>query len=181
MHSFSSSPRIHPLSQSQKETTAFEGQWNTLGKNRNAHFSFRTECKRVWSCSIRSATTSGSVTPPSSSSSTRKISSRRKFSDQRWLFVSLSMQVSRLASVASSHPNPRVNNTGFVQAPRSTERLQPTSRLSSRRRTSRPRRRSTVTWPAPPTLRTFSLSSTPWRTWSLPTIWEDAGSTKSNM
>ena len=96
MHSFSSSPRIHPLSQSQKETTALEAQWNTLGKNRNAHFSFRTECKRVWSCSIRSATTSGSVTPPSSSSSTRRISLRRKSSDHLSPFASQNMQVLRL-------------------------------------------------------------------------------------
>lgn len=54
----------------------------------------RTECKRVWNCSTPFATTNGSPTRPSSSSSTRKISSKRKSKNHHWLFASPNTQVS---------------------------------------------------------------------------------------
>ena len=61
---------------------------------------------------------------------------------------------------------------------RNTERQLPTSRHSSKPKTSRRRRRSTATWPAPPTHKTFSSCSTPSPTSSSPTTSEAAASTK---
>ena len=57
------------------------------------NFSYRIECKRVWNCSTRFATTNGSRTRPSSSSWTRRISSRRRLRNRRWLFASPSTPV----------------------------------------------------------------------------------------
>jgi len=50
---------------------------------------------------------------------------------------------------------------------------------SSRRRTSPPRRRYTVTWPALPTHKTSSLCLTRWRTWSSPTTSAAAAYTRN--
>lgn len=48
----------------------------------------------------------------------------------------------------------------FAQVRRSMAKRLHISRRSSKRRTSRPRRRSTATWPVPPTRTTFNLCST---------------------
>ena len=61
---------------------------------------YRTEWWRVWSFSTPSVTTSGSRTPPSSSSSTRRICSKRRSRSLRLLSASLSTQVRVLASTS---------------------------------------------------------------------------------
>jgi len=57
-----------------------------------------------------------------------------------------------------------------MQVPKSTVKLLHISKPSLRQRTSPRQRRSIVTWRAPRTHRTYSLCSTPWQTWSSPTI-----------
>lgn len=52
------------------------------------------ECRRAWNCSTQFATTNGSQTPPSSFSSTRKISLKRKSKSLLSPFVSQNIQVS---------------------------------------------------------------------------------------
>jgi len=62
-------------------------------------FSFlfdRTECKRAWNSSTRFATTNGSRTRPSSSSSTKRISLKRKSKNLLWPSASQSTQVTQI-------------------------------------------------------------------------------------
>jgi len=58
----------------------------------------------------------------------------------------------------------------LLQVRRSTARRLHIYRRSSKQRTSRPRRRSTATWPVPPTRTTFNLCSTQSQTSLLPII-----------
>ena len=57
-------------------------------------FHFRTECRRVWSFSTQSVIINGSQTHPLSSSSTRKICSRRRLRSPLSPYVSQNTQVS---------------------------------------------------------------------------------------
>lgn len=63
----------------------------------------RIECKRVWNCSTRFATTSGSRTRPSFSSSTKRISLKRKSRNLLWPSASQSTQVTRDRRSPVSH------------------------------------------------------------------------------
>lgn len=101
-------------------------------------FLFRIECKSPSSCSIPSVTTNGLQILQSSSSWTKKISLRKRSKSPFWPFVSRS-----------------------TQGHKSMERLQRTSKLNLRPRTSPRRKRSTVIWLVPQIPQTSSLSSTP--------------------
>jgi len=60
---------------------------------------FRTVCRRAWSCLIPSVTISGSRTPPSSCSSTRRICSRRRSRSPPSPSASQSTQVGTCQSI----------------------------------------------------------------------------------
>ena len=71
--------------------------WSALTRRPLPSF-LRTGCTRVWSCSTASATTSGSRTPPSSCSSTRRTCSRRRSRRVLSPSATQSMQVRHAAS-----------------------------------------------------------------------------------